>query len=73
MIPWQHSVHWESANFRALILSHRHSEVVWAVPFLGAFNFLSVATRYQFAVVCRVSDYMLFLETVLMLLPLFYK
>ena len=34
---------------RTLILSRRHSEVGWPVPFLAAFNFPSVATRYPFA------------------------
>ena len=39
-----------------LILSHWHSEVGWPVPFLTAFNFPSVATRYPFAAGLTVSE-----------------
>ena len=38
-----------------LILSRRHSEVKWPVPFLAAFNFPSVATRYLFGAGWTVS------------------
>ena len=40
-----------------LILSRRHSEVGWPVPFLAAFNFPSVATRYPFAAGWTVSEH----------------
>ena len=40
-----------------LILSRRRSEVGWLVPFLAAFNFPSVATRYPFAAGWTVSEH----------------
>ena len=40
-----------------LILSRRHSEVGWTVPFLVAFNFPSVATRYPFAAGWTVGEH----------------
>ena len=40
-----------------LILSRRHSEVGWPVPFLAAFNFPGVATRYPFAAGWTVSEH----------------
>ena len=40
-----------------LILSRRHSEVGWPVPFLAAFNFPNVATRYQFAAGWTVGEH----------------
>ena len=40
-----------------LILSRRHSEVGWPVPFLAAFSFPSVATRYPFAAGWTVSGH----------------
>ena len=40
-----------------LILSCWHSEVVWPVAFLTAFNFPSVATRYPNAAGWTVSEY----------------
>ena len=42
---------------RTLILSCRHSEVGWPVPFLAAFNFPSVATRYPIAAGWTVGEY----------------
>ena len=47
--PMYYSVFWGSTSRRTLILSHQHSEVGWPVPFLAAFSFPSVATRYPFA------------------------
>ena len=40
-----------------LILSHRHNEVGWPVPFLAAFNFSSVATMYPFAAGWTVGEH----------------
>ena len=40
-----------------LILSRRHTEVGWPVPFFAAFNFHSVATRYPFAAGWTVSEH----------------
>ena len=40
-----------------LILSRRLCEVGWPVPFLAAFNFPSVATRYPFAAGRTVSEH----------------
>ena len=40
-----------------LNLSRRHSEVGWLVPFLAAFNFPSVATRYPFATGWTVGEH----------------
>ena len=40
-----------------LILSRRHSEAGWPVPFLAAFNFPIVATRYPFAAGWTVGEH----------------
>ena len=47
--PMYDSVRWGVPVRGTLILSRRHSEVGWPVPFLAAFNFPSFATRYPFA------------------------
>ena len=41
----------------ALILSPRHSEVGWPVPFLAAFNFPSAPTWYPFTAEWTVSEH----------------
>ena len=51
------SVRWGVPVRGTLILSRRHSEVGWPVPFLAAFNFPSVATRYPFAAGSTVSEH----------------
>ena len=40
-----------------LILSRRHSEVGWPVPFFAAFNFPSVATGYPIAAGWTVGEH----------------
>ena len=51
------SVRWVVPVRGTLILSRRHSEVGWSVPFLAAFNFPSVATRYPFAAGWTVGEH----------------
>ena len=57
MTPMYDSVRWGVPVRGTLILSRRHSKVGWPVPFLSAFNFPSVATRYPFAAEWTVSEH----------------
>ena len=57
MSPIYDSVRWGVPVRGTLILGRRHSEVGWPAPFLAAFNFPSVATRYPFAAGWTVSEH----------------
>ena len=58
MSPVYDSVRWGVPVRETLILSCRHSEVGWPVPFLAAFNFSSVAARYPFVAGWTVSEHL---------------
>ena len=57
MSPMYDSVRWGVSVSGTLILSHRHGDVGWPVPFLAAFNFPCVATRYPFAAGWTVDEH----------------